>query len=58
VEDLEIFDKLLHSHTFRFGVFGEAIRVAQDHMDSQNFYGWNPSFDKQKNNKCGISSCD
>ncbi len=26
--------------------FGEAMRIAQDHMDSRNFYGWNPSFDK------------
>lgn len=25
--------------------FGDAIRVAQDNMDSQNFYGWNPAFD-------------
>ncbi len=26
--------------------FGEAMRIAQDKSDSQNFYGWNPSFDK------------
>ena len=26
--------------------FGDALRSAQDHMDSKNFYGWNPSFDK------------
>ncbi len=26
--------------------FGEAMRITQDHMDSRNFYGWNPSFDK------------
>ncbi len=26
--------------------FGESLRIAQDHMDSRNFYGWNPSFDK------------
>ncbi len=26
--------------------FGEALRIAQDKSDSQNFYGWNPAFDK------------
>ena len=28
--------------------FGDAMRIAQDNMDSRNFYGWNPSFDKGK----------
>ncbi|MBE6589110.1 MAG: manganese catalase family protein [Ruminococcaceae bacterium] len=26
--------------------FGDAIRIAQEHMDSRNFYAYNPSFDK------------
>ena len=26
--------------------FGDALRVAQDNMDAQNFYGWNPAFDR------------
>ena len=26
--------------------FGDALRVAQDHLDSKNFYAYNPSFDK------------
>lgn len=26
--------------------FGDALRIAQDHMDSRNFYAMNPSFDK------------
>ncbi|MBR6651311.1 MAG: manganese catalase family protein [Clostridia bacterium] len=30
--------------------FGEAMRIAQDMSDSQNFYGWNPSFDKEARN--------
>ena len=30
--------------------FGEALRIAQDNMDSKNFYGWNPSFDKEARN--------
>lgn len=29
--------------------FGDAMRIAQDNMDSKNFYGWNPAFDKGKN---------
>ncbi len=29
--------------------FGDAIRIAQDNLDSKNFYAINPSFDK----KCG-----
>ena len=26
--------------------FGDALRIAQDHLDSKNFYAINPSFDK------------
>ncbi len=29
-----------------FQRFGDAIRIAQDHLDSKNFYAFNPSFDK------------
>ena len=29
--------------------FGDAMRIAQDNMDSKNFYGWNPAFDHGKN---------
>ena len=28
--------------------FGEALRIAQDKLDSKNFYAYNPSFDKPK----------
>ena len=28
--------------------FGDALRIAQDHMDSKNFYAYNPSFDRRK----------
>lgn len=31
--------------------FGEALRIAQDRLDSKNFYAFNPSFDKKCNNK-------
>ena len=26
--------------------FGEALRITQDNLDSRNFYGYNPAFDK------------
>ena len=29
-----------------FQRFGEALRIAQDHLDSKNFYAFNPAFDK------------
>ena len=28
--------------------FGDALRIAQDNMNSKNFYAINPSFDKKK----------
>lgn len=28
--------------------FGDALRSIQDNLDSQNFYGYNPAFDKKK----------
>ena len=28
--------------------FGDALRIAQDHLDSKNFYAFNPSFDRQE----------
>ena len=28
--------------------FSDALRVAQDNLDSKNFYAFNPSFDKKK----------
>lgn len=31
--------------------FGEALRITQDRMDTQNFYGWNPAFDRKTNSR-------
>ena len=31
-----------------FQRFGDALRVAQDHLDSKNFYAFNPEFDKRR----------
>ena len=28
--------------------FGDALRITQEHLDSKNFYAFNPSFDKPK----------
>ena len=28
--------------------FGDALRIAQDNLDSKNFYAYNPSFDGKK----------
>lgn len=28
--------------------FGEALRDVQDHLDSKNFYAFNPEFDRSK----------
>ena len=28
--------------------FADAMRIAQDHLDSKNFYAYNPSFDKKR----------
>jgi len=30
------------------GRFGEALRITQDHLDSKNFYAFNPSFDTRQ----------
>ena len=37
-----------------FQRFGEALRTVQDHLDSKNFYAYNPSFDKPVS--CPVSS--
>ena len=31
--------------------FGESLRIVQDHLDSKNFYAFNPAFDKECNCK-------
>lgn len=31
--------------------FGDALRMAQDKLDSRNFYAYNPSFDNQRKNQ-------
>ncbi len=36
-----------------FQRFGEALRITQDHLDSKNFYAFNPAFDR-----CEDCGCD
>lgn len=31
--------------------FGEALRIVQDHLNSKNFYAFNPAFDQSKKNR-------
>ena len=31
-----------------FQRFGESLRIVQDHLDSRNFYAFNPAFDTKK----------
>jgi spore coat protein JC len=46
-----------------FQRFGESLRIVQDHLDSKNFYAFNPAFDAgvksstgQKKENCGCKS--
>jgi spore coat protein JC len=35
-----------------FQRFGEGLRRVQEHLDSKNFYAFNPAFDQSKNCDC------
>ncbi len=35
-----------------FQRFGEALRIVQDHLDSKNFYAFNPAFDARNAQSC------
>lgn len=37
-----------------FQRFGESLRIAQDNLDSQNFYAYNPAFDKPRGAVRGV----
>ncbi|MCI9602921.1 MAG: manganese catalase family protein, partial [Ruminococcus sp.] len=32
--------------------FGESLRIVQDHLDSKNFYAFNPAFDMSSDCGC------
>lgn len=62
VKDPEVCDPirfLRQREINHFQRFGESLRLVQDHLDSKNFYAFNPSFDvisKDDNHKC--NKCD
>ena len=50
IDDPDILDPLRflrQREIVHYQRFGDAMRIAQDNMDSKNFYGWNPAFDKR-----------
>lgn len=52
VKDPEVCDPirfLREREVVHFQRFGEALRDVQDHLDSRNFYAFNPAFDKPGN---------
>ncbi len=56
VKDPEVCDPirfLRQREIIHFQRFGEALRVTQDHLDSNNFYAFNPAFDTRNGKCCG-----
>lgn len=54
VKDPEVCDPirfLREREVVHFQRFGEALRDVQDHLDSRNFYAFNPAFDKKQATK-------
>ena len=54
VDDPDIIDPirfLCEREIVHYQRFGEGLRLATDKLNSKNFYAFNPSFDKCKNNK-------
>ena len=55
VKDPEVCDPirfLRQREVVHFQRFGEALRIVQDHLDSRNFYAFNPEFDVPQGNCC------
>ena len=53
VKDQEVADPirfLRAREIVHFQRFGEGLRIVQDHLDSKNFYAFNPAFDCRKSN--------
>ena len=51
VKDPEIVDPirfLRQREIVHYQRFGESLRIAQDHLDSKNFYAFNPAFDRRQ----------
>lgn len=55
VTDPEVCDPirfLRQREIVHFQRFGESLRIVQDHLDSRNFYAFNPEFDAPLENRC------
>lgn len=51
VKDPDVCDPIRYlreREVVHFQRFGEALRITQDNLDSNNFYAFNPSFDIKK----------
>ena len=59
VKDPEVCDPirfLRKREIVHFQRFGEVLRNVQDHLNSKNFYAFNPSFDIPQGPRCQASS--
>ncbi len=45
-------DHTLACEIVHYQRFGENLRIVQEHLDSKNFYAFNPEFDKNPNCGC------
>ena len=55
VKDPEVCDPikfLREREIVHYQRFGESLRIVQDHLDSKNFYAFNPAFDKKADCCC------
>lgn len=55
IKDPEICDPirfLREREIVHYQRFGESLRIVQDHLDSKNYYAFNPAFDHSGNNGC------
>lgn len=55
IKDPEICDPirfLRQREIVHFQRFGESLRIVQEHLDSKNFYAFNPSFDMPASDSC------
>ena len=55
VKDPEVCDPirfLREREIVHYQRFGESLRIVQDHLDSKNFYAFNPAFDKKADCNC------
>ncbi len=60
VKDPEVCDPirfLREREVVHFQRFGETLRLTQDHLDSRNFYAFNPAFDKPNMPKADDCGC-